>query len=254
MKTDLTKMGQLLAIVFFSCSLVGLPSVGAQCLTPELLMINSCIEHTNPNGGPLDVESEFLVASTGLEPVAVNTIRLDVPFDGLGPENADLSEFEPGDCRFKVPTVTSLPGCANSVILGPVDEIPANAFVVIFINGATTTEDVMETDFSNLCPRDAPIYILQSECERSAGAFANEFSGGDPTRLTRLTSPCRTWNFSYSTNQISAEEGTYYLIGNNTSDNLDCDLPEIPETCPSIDTSYFICDETGTMDQVPIAE
>ena len=36
-----------------------------QCISPELAMINSCIEHPNPNGGNIDVESEFLVVRSG---------------------------------------------------------------------------------------------------------------------------------------------------------------------------------------------
>ncbi|MEO0731227.1 MAG: T9SS type B sorting domain-containing protein [Bacteroidota bacterium] len=219
-----------------------------------MALINSCIEHPNPNGGPLNVESEILVVSSGIVPVPVNSIRVDVPFNGLGSENADISQTEPGDCRFKEPTVTSLPGCPGAIPLGPNDVIPPNAFVVIFTNGITVTADVDETDFSNICPLGATLYILQNECERTSGAFANGSTGGNPLRTIGVLSGCGLRAFTYNTGQISPEDGTYYLVGTNTSGNLDCDLPEIPETCPSIDTSFFLCDETGTMDPVPATD
>ncbi len=69
---------------------VCLPSTGhAECVTPELIMINSCIEHPDPNAGPVSVESEIIIMRTGVLSIPVNTIGLDLPFNGFGPQNDD---------------------------------------------------------------------------------------------------------------------------------------------------------------------
>ncbi|MEM9527296.1 MAG: hypothetical protein AAGA31_11850, partial [Bacteroidota bacterium] len=255
MKTDLSlpaclKWGMLLITVLFTTT----QPLAAQCLDLELILINSCVEHPNPNGGPLDVESELVVVSSGLLPVPVNSINLDFPNNAFGFENTDINQQNNFDCNFKEPSITSLPGCPSAVPLGPNDEIPANAFVVIFTTGTTVTADIAGVDFSNLCPLGRPIYILQNECERTSGAFVNMNNGGDPIRSVSISTACGPRISTYNTSQISPEDGTYYLVGSNTSGNLNCDLPEIPETCPSIDTVFFICDPAASLDPVPATE
>ncbi|MBC6993664.1 gliding motility-associated C-terminal domain-containing protein [Neolewinella lacunae] len=233
----------------FLCTL---PLAG-QCLNPELAVINSCIEHPNPGGGPLNVESEILVVSSGLVPVNVADAGVDLPFNGFGAANADISA-EPGDCPFKFPTVTALPGCPGAIPLGPNDVIPAGAIVVIFVTGTTISADILDVDFSNICPNGQPVYILQSSCERTAGAFANGSTGGNPLRTIGVTSPCGVRAFTYNTQEINPADGTYYLVGANAVGNLDCDLPTIPETCPAIDLTYYICDPAGALAPVPATD
>ncbi|WP_216650053.1 gliding motility-associated C-terminal domain-containing protein [Lewinella sp. W8] len=215
-------------------------------------MINSCIEHPNPNGSNLDVESEILVMRSGLVPIPVNEIGLDLPFNGFGPDNADIGVDLNGDplgCTFQEPTVTALPGCDNVIPLGPGDMIPPNAVVVAFITGTTVTADVLDTDFSNLCEAGVPIYVLQNACERTAGAFANGPPGsGNPLRTITVVSFCGLRGFTYNTQEIDPADGTYYIVGLNEVGNLNCDFPVLPQTCPPLDTTLSICNQGPTVD------
>ncbi len=230
----------------------GLPFVGnSQCVTPELIMINSCIEHPNPNGGPLNVESEILIIRTGLVPVEVSTIGVEVPFTGLGPANANIGTDSDGNqynCPFKQPTVTALSGCPNAIPAGPNDIIPPGALVVVFITGTTVTEDVAATDFSNICPAGQPVYILQNDCNRTAGAFANTSGQGDPLRTVGVSSPCGTRLSSYNTAGLNPENGTYYIVGANEIGNQDCDFPPLPLSCAPVDTTFYLCGYGAVID------
>ncbi|MFT7120158.1 MAG: gliding motility-associated-like protein [Neolewinella sp.] len=230
----------------------------AQCLTPELALINSCIDHPNPNGNPGTVESELLVLSSGIVPIPVSEIGFDLPFNGFGPENGDVGVDIVGNplgCIFKEPDITGLPGCDNVIALGPNDIIPANVFIVFFVNGTTTTLDLLGVDFSSICQSGETIYVLQSACERTAGAFANGApASGDPLRTITTISPCGLRSFTYNTQNLDPDDGTYYLVGFNETGNLDCSLPVIPETCPAIDTTFFICDPNGMLPTITAVE
>ncbi|TXF90724.1 T9SS type B sorting domain-containing protein [Neolewinella aurantiaca] len=250
---------RLAGLSFYLILLAGLPlSMHAQCISPELVMINSCIEHPNPNGGPVDVESEIIIMRTGLVPVAVNTIGVDLPFNGFGPENSDLgydTDGLPYGCDYKEPTITTLPGCPDAIPAGPDDVIPANAFVVLFLTGTTVTGDVDDTDFANICTDGRPVYILQSACERTTGAFANGPGQGDPLRSILVSSPCGPRIFTYNTSELDPDDGTYYLVGTSVTGNQDCDIPFIPPTCSPLDTVHYLCGYGDTVDPpVPVSE
>ena len=243
----------------FLILLVGSPfALRAQCVTPELVMINSCIEHPNPNGGPVDVESEILIVRTGLVPVAVNTIGIDLPFNGFGLENADVGydiDGTPFGCDYQVPTITTLPGCPGAVPAGPDDIIPANALIVIFLTSRTVTEDVADTDFTNICLNGQQVYILQSACERSTGAFANGPGQGDPERTVSISSPCGPRISTYNTQDLDPADGTYYIVGTSTSGNMGCDFPVIPPTCLPLDTTFSLCGYGASVDPpVPVSD
>lgn len=230
------------------------PAVSAgQCLTPELALINSCIDHPNPNGSGTRVESELLVVSTGIAPVPVAEIGFDLPNNSFGAVNADVGiniSGAPLGCTFKEPSIVGLPGCGNVIPLGPLDTIPPNSLVVFITTGTTQTIDLTDVDFSNVCPLGESIYALQNACERTSGAFANGPGSGNPLRTITIISECGLRAFTYNTLEIDPEEGTYYLVGLNEVGNLDCDLPVLPETCPVIDTTFFICDPTSSLPTV----
>lgn len=245
--------------LLFVTLLFSLPSEGlSQCVTPELIMINSCIEHPNPNGGPVDVESEIIIMSTGLIPVAVNTIGINLPFNGFGAENDDLGydiDGTPYGCDFKIPTITTLPGCPTAIPAGPNDIIPADAFVVVFLTSTTVTEDVVGTDFSNICSNGQQVYILQSACERTSGAFANGPGQGDPLRSVSISSPCGPRISTYNTANLDPDDGTYYIVGTSITGNQDCNLPVIPTTCTPLDTTFYLCGYGATVEPpVPVSE
>lgn len=248
----------LLTICLFSCLLA--PDLTAQCLTPELAVLNSCVDHPNPNGSDTRVESEVLVLSSGLVPVPVSVIGIDLPFNGFGDPNADIGvdlSGNPLGCGWREPAITLLPGCTNIIPLGPNDTIPAGATVVVFATGTTENIDLADSEFNfgNVCSGDRPVYILQSACERTAGAFANGApESGNPLRTITIISRCGLRGFTYNTRELDPDDGTYYLVGLNQVGNLDCDLPIIPETCPALDTTFFICDPNGDLPTVSAVE
>jgi gliding motility-associated-like protein len=226
-------------------------ALAGQCLSPELAMINSCVEHPNPNGGSIPVESELLVLRSGLVEIPVADVGFDLPFNGFGPENADLGYDFNGEflgCDFQEPMVTMLSGCPGAIPLGPNGVIPPNAIVVVFITGTTVTADMMDIDFTNICNSGQQVYILQSACERTSGAFANGPGAGDPLRTITAFSPCGLRSFTYNTQEINPEDGTYFLVGPNESGNMDCDLPVIPATCPPLDTMFSLCGYGAVVD------
>ncbi|MEM6769749.1 MAG: SprB repeat-containing protein, partial [Bacteroidota bacterium] len=234
-----------------------LSKVNGQCLTPELALINSCIDHPNPNGSNTTVESELLVLSSGIAPIPVSEIGFDLPNNNFGSENSDVGVSivgAPLGCTFSEPNIDAIPGCDNVIPLGPDDIVPANARIVFFTTNTTQTADLNEVDFSNLCPLNEPIYILQNACERTSGAFANGPSAGDPLRTITVISACGLRGFTYNTQLLDPDEGTYYLVGLNEVGNLDCALPVIPETCPVLDTTFYICDPGGTMPTITAVE
>ncbi len=247
-----------LLICLFFCLFV--PGLAAQCLTPELAVLNSCVDHPNPNGSNTRVESEVLVLSSGLVPVPVSVIGIDLPFNGFGAPNADIGvnlSGNPLGCSWKEPNLTILPGCSNVIPLGPNDTIPAGATVVVFVTGTTENIDLenSEFNFGNVCNGDRTVYILQSACERTAGAFANGApESGNPLRTITIVSRCGLRGFTYNTRELDPDDGTYYLVGLNQVGNLDCDLPIIPETCPSLDTTFYICDPTGDLPTITAVE
>jgi gliding motility-associated-like protein len=198
-------------------------------------MVNSCIEHPNPNGSNLEVESEILVLRSGSVSVPVDEIGIDLPFNGFGAVNADIGVDSIGDalgCSWQDPTVVDLPGCPSAILLGPGGLIPPNSVVVVFLTGTTVTGDVPVTDFSNLCEAGAPIYVLQNACERTAGAFANGPPGsGNPLRTSSIFSPCGQRSFTYDTQEIEVADGAYYVVAADTVGNLNCDLPALPPIC-----------------------
>jgi gliding motility-associated-like protein len=253
MKTDFAEITSRPWLFSFVFSLILLlpPGLFAQCVSPELLMINSCIEHPNPNGSPVPVESEIIILRAGLVPVAVSDIGVDMPFNGFGAANEDLgvrSDGTPFGCVFKEPTVTAISGCPAAIALGPDGIIPANAFIVIFINGTTNTADASGTDFTNICASGQTLVILQSACNRTAGAFANGPGSGDPIRFITVSSPCGTRSFTYNTEEINPSQGTFFLVGPGASGNLDCDFPVIPDPCPGLDATFSICGAGSQVD------
>ena len=250
---------RLVGLTLLVALLVGLPApLRSQCVTPELIMINSCVEHPNPNGGPVDVESEIVIMSTGLVPVPVSSIGINLPFNGFGAENADLGvelDGTPYGCAFKEPIVTEITGCPNAIPAGPNDVIPPNAYVVVFLTGTTISADVLNTDFSNICQNDRPVYILQNDCERTSGAFANGSGQGNPLRSVSFSSPCGLRTSTYNTATLDPEDGTYYIVGTNETGNQDCNFPVLPPSCPPIDTTFLLCGYDGMVEPpVPVSE
>ncbi|MCX8211732.1 MAG: hypothetical protein OTI34_11835, partial [Lewinella sp.] len=123
-------------------------------------MVNSCIEHPDPNGGQVSVESEISIMRTGVLPIPVNTIRLDLPFNGFGPQNDDLGydlNGIPLGYDYKEPTIPTLSGCSGAIPAGP-DDVTPEVFVCLPFqigcslvqgtSGPMTTDGTVQLTFS----------------------------------------------------------------------------------------------------------
>ncbi|MFT5017096.1 MAG: gliding motility-associated-like protein [Limisphaerales bacterium] len=157
---------------------VCLPSTGhAECVTPELIMINSCIEHPDPNGGPVSVESEIIIMRTGVLSIPVNTIGLDLPFNGFGPQNDDLGydlNGIPLGYDYKEPIIPTLSGCPGAIPAGP-DDVTPGVFVglpfqvgcslVQGTSGPMTTDGTVQLTFSQ---ENTPYQLTYSGADAGA--------------------------------------------------------------------------------------
>ncbi len=237
----------LICVLLISC----LAATDAQCLRPELAMINSCIEHPNPDPTfPNRVEGELIIARSSLLPITVADILIDIPANGFGPDNNDINvdfDDDPIVCGWAEPNVDLLPGCPNVVALGPDDVLPANSRVVIFTTFTTANADVLDTDFSNLCDDGETVYVLQNSCERTISAFS-QTPGGNSLRTIGVFSPCGSTSFTYNINDLDPDDGTFFLVSSASTGNLDCDFPVLPEFCQPIDLEFTICGAGDTVD------
>lgn len=173
------------------------PTTG-QCASecPDLLMlfINSC------NGSGLEPDNEFFVLNSGAGFFASD---LQMDFDaantssGLQVDN-DIN-IGSNPCLIKQPDAALInqlrAGTCSNVNLfpaGPGDVIPADAIVVFFTSSLVT----IDYDFSTFCSSGRDVYIMQSGCRRTLGAFtnSNNCSGGQSIRTQTLSiknCPCR---------------------------------------------------------------
>ena len=157
---------------------VCLPSTGhAECVTLELIMINSCIEHPDPNGGPVSVESEIIIMRTGVLSIPVNTIGLDLPFNGFGPQNDDLGydlNGIPLGYDYKEPIIPTLSGCPGAIPAGP-DDVTLGGFVGLSFqigcslvqgtSGPMTTDGTVQLTFSQ---ENTPYQLTYSGADAGA--------------------------------------------------------------------------------------
>jgi gliding motility-associated-like protein len=160
---------------------------------PELLaiMVDACGSEDN----------EFMVVWSG-SGFDVNSFTLDYDSNNnFGvPQNDDVNLG--GSCTWANPDpgLITGTGCGNVVAAGPGTSIPANAPVIVFpSSGANAT-----FDFSSLCITGITIYVMQSSCNRDAGAFTNGSSSANNLRTTTIglnNCPC-TDAITYDRNQM----------------------------------------------------
>ncbi|OAV43413.1 gliding motility-associated C-terminal domain-containing protein [Lewinella sp. 4G2] len=202
----------------------------AQCPSPDVAIVNSCVTVANPTNPERTVEVELLVLQNGEMDFPVNNLGIDLPFNGFGSQNGDVGtgpDGTPYNCAFKVPTVTALTGCGDVVPLGPDGIIPANATVLFVMTGNASTVSIDSLDFSALCSNGRTIYVLQNACERTVGALANRpGSGANTLRTITVNCPSEATDLTYDTALLPDGDGAYY---DRTADEYglreDCSVP-----------------------------
>lgn len=165
--------------------------------------------------------NEYIVMTSGNSGIKVSNLAIDFATQNNGgATNADINTGA-NPCSFKVPNPTLIANLqvgscnpSNVIAASPTDSIPANVIILCF------TSDNVTANYSinGLCNLGYPIYVLQSSCERTIGAFTND----DPANC--LTSPSRyrttkvtdkrqncSDNFTYDLCGIFDEDGTYAI-------------------------------------------
>jgi gliding motility-associated-like protein len=163
---------------------------GANCpdVCPDLLalFINAC------NGRGVEWDNEYIIFSAG-KGFKVDDLEVDLPNNINVPNSTTNNDINMGiaPCGLQIPQsklIDSLRkgSCNPSNILpaNPGSTIPAGALVFLF-----TGNDVTVTyDLGDLCASGKVIYVLQSDCNRTAGAFVNSPSctGNNQERTTKI--------------------------------------------------------------------
>lgn len=167
----------------FGSSTIGTPSP-CPTICPDLLavFIDAC------GGGTTEQNNEFLVMASGSGFYANNLqVDFNASNNGAGGQDSDIN-FGTTPCGLQVPTaslMTSLRAgvcnASNIRAAGPGDFIPPGAIVVLFTSNNTS----VTYNLSDYCASGKLVYILQSSCARTGGAFTNAESCIAGTRYSR---------------------------------------------------------------------
>lgn len=150
------------------------------CPTILGIFIDAC------NQDPLldEEDNEYMIITSG-NGFQVSNLGVDVPNGSINGSNADINI---GACffadTFRQTYLDSLrTGFCNTnnlIFAKAGDSIPPQSIVIIFTgNGAS-----FPYNFSEFCKLGVPIYILQNNCFRSSGAFANNDAIGTTCALS----------------------------------------------------------------------
>jgi gliding motility-associated-like protein len=181
------------------------------CLKTLGIFIDAC-------GAPgQEGRNEYIVLTSG-NGIKVSNIAIDFSSqNNSGAANADIN-INNNPCGYKVPSPALIAGlqagtcnASNVIPASPADSIPANAIILLF------TSDSVSANYgiAGLCNLGYPIYVLQSSCLRTIGAFTNAPRCDAPSRYRTtaaidLRQNCRD-NFTYDLCGIFDEDGTYAI-------------------------------------------
>lgn len=187
------------------------------------ILIDACgVSGTEP-------QNEYIVLTSG-SGIRVNNLGIDFSSqNNSGASNADLNTGA-NPCGYKTPDPALIAGlrtgscnAANVIPASPTDSIPPNAIILVF-----TSDSVNVTyNINGLCNTGHPIYVVQSACTRTIGAFTNASNCG-ATRYRTTTAIDKRQNctngFTYDLCGIFNKDGTYAIrqagidtasVGNN---------------------------------------
>lgn len=166
-------------------------------------------------------QNEYMVLTSG---TGIKVSNLAINFDPANSNSGDNNDNDintgTNPCGFKTPSATLISNlrtgscnAANLIPASPTDSIPANAIILCF------TSDSVNTIYNvnGLCNLGYPIYVVQSACKRTIGAFTNAASCSSTatTRYRRTLAidkrqGCQD-NFVYDRCGIFNLDGTYAI-------------------------------------------
>jgi gliding motility-associated-like protein len=162
-------------------------------------------------------KNEYIILTSG-NGIKVSNLAIDFSTQNNGgATNADINTGT-SPCLYQTPTpslITNLRvgscNASNVIPASPTDSIPANAIILLFTSDNVTAN----YGIAGLCNLGYPIYVLQSACERTIGAFTNQSRCDAPSRYRTTVAidkrqNCRD-NFTYDLCDIFDEDGTYAI-------------------------------------------
>lgn len=185
------------------------------CIKTLGIFIDACgLSGTEP-------QNEYMVLTSG---TGIKVSNLAINFDPANSNSGDNNDNDintgANPCGFKTPSATLISNLrtgscnvGNLIPASPTDSIPANAIILCF------TSDSVNTIYnvSGLCNLGYPIYVVQSACKRTIGAFTNAASCSSTatTRYRRTLAidkrqGCQD-NFVYDRCGIFNLDGTYAI-------------------------------------------
>lgn len=177
------------------------------CPQIQAIFINAC------NGSGLESDNEFMIFNSGSGSKA-SDIQLKYNANNTGQDgHINLSG---SSCSIQNPTLGLLDsirsniGCnlTNVIPINTSDTIPPNA-TVIFFHSRTVTK---RYDLSNFCQSGNILYVMQSSCKRTIGAYGNSSSvNTDSLVLTISTCPNCKDIFKHSRVGMNNTDGIYAI-------------------------------------------
>lgn len=200
------------------------PSSCSDCPILLSLLVNACGVEENNEYAVVWSGSGYYVDEFNLDYDAANNFG--------GPQNDDVGF---GSCDWQVPNTNAVASvqtfCPNGTVVGagPGDVVPANVPVIIF----TSSNYNFNYNFGGLCPLAPVIYVMQSGCARTVGAFSN--NGSNPrTTVVSLDCGC-TSSKTYTPSQLPGSDGDFvfwtpppFQFLPPVYGNVGCGFPNIP--------------------------
>jgi gliding motility-associated-like protein len=183
----------------------------SQCPTIQSIFVNSC------NGSGAEQDNEFIIIHSGSGFNAANFQLTYNSTNSIGAANLGIN-VSGSSCSLQTPTaalmdsIRSSTGCDTNKtkVVTPSMTIPPNSYVILFCSSNVTKK----YDFSNICASGLVLYVMQSSCQRTSGAFTNGASSTTPPQTTILgLSNCSSCidTFKYSRAGLSNTDGEYAL-------------------------------------------
>jgi hypothetical protein len=174
------------------------------CPIVQAIFINAC------NGSGQESDNEFMIFNSGSGFFA-NHLQIKYNQNNSG-QDAHIN-FGFNACGLQNPTndlltrIKSNLFCdsSNVIPIGPSDTIPANVSVFLFhSNNITQTYD-----FSNFCATGSTLYVMQSSCKRTIGAYGNAESGNTDSVVLSLSNCICRDAFKWNRTNMAVQDGVF---------------------------------------------
>lgn len=196
-----------------------------------------------------EASNEFMLLSSG-SGFNLNSLQVDFAVQNniVSPSNNDIN-IGASPCGWKTPDAALIAALqassscdpSNIIPVSPGGSIPANAIVAVFTSGNETTV----YDFDALCANGQKIYVVQSGCNRSVGAFTNGSGSGPRTSTISLQGCSCSNSLTYTCEDLVPAQDGDYVLADGTIGNDGCVAPVV--AAPIVPSTSTVADVTFTV-------